>query len=198
MPGAAFANQANTQFQNTQYSQTMPGFANSSNPMLPGTTGYGLPQQGVSPFSSHPVLSLIKEAFGAPSTQTDQQSVPQQRQSGGIGGIFRTMFGAPTNAQEAESRAQDDLNTAQNQKAQAIDSHNSISGESDKSLRRSLANDANGHANQARAASDRVYALSCQFPNSSRLSDMATQARDAADYARSQADEAQSEAGGGW
>ena len=180
MPGANYGNQGNSMsspmgmggaaagvpmqpgFANSQYGQAsagMPGFGMQS-PQAPGAS------------AGHPLLNLLKSALVGGAASQMGGSAPQQQSSPGGFGIFKTLFGPPANAQEAQSRAQDDLNTAENQKQQAIDSKNSISGESDKSVRRSLASDAQSHAHEARAASDRVYALSNQFPNSSQLSDI--------------------------
>ncbi|HEY9776898.1 MAG TPA: hypothetical protein V6C81_24250 [Planktothrix sp.] len=170
-------------------------------PMQGGAmTGGQMPSAGMVPQNSHPILNLLKSAFmgaAANGAQTAPQSTTQQAPSGPLG-LFKSMFAPPSTPQEAEASAQEYVNEAANQKAQAIDSKNSISGESDKSTRRSYASDANSHADQARSASDKVYNLSQSFPNDSTLSDMASQARSDADYARSMANEAQNEAGGGW
>jgi hypothetical protein len=175
-----------------QFSQSQPGFS----PMQTGAMTAGqMPSAGMMPQNPHPILSLFKSAFEGASDSGAQ--APAQQSTGGAFGLFKTMFGAPSNAQEAEVSAQEYLNTASNEKQQAIDSKNSISGETDKSTRRSYANDASSHATAARSASDKLYSLSSNFPNSSKLSDMAAQARSDADYARSMADEASSEAGGG-
>lgn len=90
------------------------------------------------------------------------------------------------------------LQTALDQKQQAIDACNSISGESDKGVKEGLASQAQDHANASRYAADALY----NSPNRSKsqeVRDMASRARSAANTAQSFADRARSKAdGGGW
>jgi len=97
----------------------------------------------------------------------------------------------------AVGSAEGNLQTARDQEQQAVDVCNSIGGQSDKGTRENLASQAQYHANAAREASDRIYSASNNNSNSSRLSDLAAQARAAADRAQEQANRARAKADNG-
>ncbi|MDR3614544.1 MAG: hypothetical protein P4L53_13365 [Candidatus Obscuribacterales bacterium] len=110
-----------------------------------------------------------------------------------LGGSSGPSSGAGVSGNDSEN-----LQTALDQKQQAIDACNSISGESDKGVKQGLASQAQDHANAASYAADALYNAS-NNSKSQEVHNMASRARNAANEAQSYADRARSKAdGGGW
>jgi hypothetical protein len=110
-----------------------------------------------------------------------------------LGGSSGPSSGAGVSGNDSEN-----LQTALDQKQQAIDACNSISGERDKGVKEGLASQAQDHANAARNAADALYSSSGNS-KSQEVHNMASRARNAANEAQSFADRARSKAdGGGW
>jgi hypothetical protein len=102
------------------------------------------------------------------------------------------VFGSANNVQEAEQRAQADLNTVENRKQEAIKAFNELAAQSDQSKRAALATQIQNHAREARTSADKIFALTNQF-QSTNLSNMATQAQNSATYAQQMADQAETQ-----
>jgi hypothetical protein len=117
---------------------------------------------------------------------------------GGGGNSGSNNSGQPKNDSEARATAQENLQTARDQQAQANDDANAIGGISDRGEKQSRAESARYHAQAAREAADRAYEAASSS-GSSAANDIASAARAAADSAQAAADRATARAsGGGW
>ena len=153
--------------------------------MMPQQNPFGM--AGASPMFNHPA-PMQQPGMSNPFTMQNMLKVM-------LGGSSGPSSGGNPGASGDDN---ENLNTALNQKQQAIDSCNSISGERDKGVKEGLASQAQDHANASRYAADALYNSSCNS-KSQQVKDMASQARNAANTAQSFADRARSKAdGGGW
>jgi len=137
-------------------------------------------------------------AFGQSQMQQQTPQNPFTMQN-----IFKSMMGGggsskPQNDGQARATAEENLQTARDQEAQAREDAASVSGTSDKGEKQSHAESARYHAQAAREAADRAYEAASSSGSSS-ANDYASSARAAADGAQAAADRATAAAsGGGW
>jgi hypothetical protein len=165
-----------------------PPAANVNNMMPPQMvnpqTPFGMASS--SPMSNASQLYLAPPGAANPFTMQNALRIM-------LGGSSSSSSSAGVSGNDSEN-----LQTALDQKQQAIDACSSISGESDKGVKQGLASQAQDHASAARNAADALYSSSGNS-KSQQVHNMASRARNAANEAQSYADRARSKAdGGGW